>query len=104
VELAPDPGDERAAVHLAFQHTMAAASSWPDPARPAQLHLDLTVDPDTDVEQLGAVHLPLDERPDNHVYADPGGHPFCLDRGFDGWGPTGAEQVAAYEAWRAGGS
>ncbi|WP_449061243.1 VOC family protein [Planomonospora algeriensis] len=57
---------------------------WPDPARPQQLHLDLTVDDPDEAEAaalaLGAVkhtHQP-DESGSFRVYLDPAGHPFCL--------------------------
>ena len=106
VELAPDDDDpDRSGVHLAFQHSVGAAPSWPDPARPAHLHLDLTLSDEVGgierAERLGAVLLPLPARPDNHVYADPAGHPFCLSAGYRDWGATGPEQVAQYEAWLA---
>lgn len=54
---------------------------WPDPARPQQFHLDVTV---TDIDEaepqvlaLGATRLP-GEGGNWRVYADPAGHPFCL--------------------------
>jgi hypothetical protein len=54
---------------------------WPDPAFPAQLHLDLGFD-DDDVEAgrvrlavLGAILLR--ETTHHWVWADPAGHPFC---------------------------
>jgi catechol 2,3-dioxygenase-like lactoylglutathione lyase family enzyme len=54
------------------------APRWPDPAYPQQFHLDVMVDDlieaDEQVLQLGAARL----APDDHVYADPAGHPFCL--------------------------
>ena len=55
--------------------------AWPDPSRPQQAHLDITVD-DLDAGEaraieLGAVKLPgAGER--FRVFADPDGHPFCL--------------------------
>ena len=88
-------------VGLAFQHSTADPPRWPDPARPHQLHLDVVLEePDgvARVEALGGMHLPLPERPDNHVYADPAGHPFCLGIGLDGW-VFGPNQVADYERW-----
>lgn len=65
---------------LAFQHAEFAAARWPDPAYPAQLHLDLGV-PDLDegrarAEKLGAIRLPHPRGA--VVYADPAAHPFCL--------------------------
>lgn len=64
------------------------AATWPDPAVPQMLHLDLTVPTVADlwrqhdrVLDLGARHL-LDRSDDEHeplhVYADPEGHPFCV--------------------------
>ncbi|HEX2774625.1 MAG TPA: VOC family protein [Micromonosporaceae bacterium] len=54
---------------------------WPDPQRPQQFHLDVTVE-DIDaaeekVRKLGATRLPGGEE-SFRVYADPAGHPFCL--------------------------
>lgn len=63
--------------NLAFQHAQFPATRWPDPAYPAQLHVDYRF-PDgaeaarTRAERLGA--LPLQ----GPTYADPAGHPFCL--------------------------
>lgn len=79
---------------LAFQQVdRLAATTWPNPAVPQQLHLDLTV---RDVEELDAVHarvlalggeLRLDRSDDVEeplrVYADPDGHPFCVFVGSD---------------------
>jgi hypothetical protein len=60
------------------------APTWPDPAVPQQLHLDVMVeDPATagpEALALGARHLAGD------VYADPAGHPFCLIT-RPGWAP-----------------
>ena len=57
------------------------APSWPDPARPQQLHLDIMVDDIEAAEQsaltIGAVRLPGDGE-NWRVYADPAGKPFCL--------------------------
>jgi catechol 2,3-dioxygenase-like lactoylglutathione lyase family enzyme/predicted enzyme related to lactoylglutathione lyase len=57
------------------------APDWPDPARPQQVHLDVTVDDlDTAERQLlGAGGRPLPGSGDNwRVYSDPAGHPLCL--------------------------
>ncbi|HJP79985.1 MAG TPA: VOC family protein [Pseudonocardiaceae bacterium] len=80
----PD-GDPR----IAFQQVAEfKRPTWPDPAVPQQLHLDLTV---ASVEELDAQHERvlrlggslLDDRSDDpeeplRVYADPAGHPFCI--------------------------
>jgi catechol 2,3-dioxygenase-like lactoylglutathione lyase family enzyme len=51
--------------------------TWPDPAVPQQVHLDVMVEDvaaaGPRVLALGAVELDGDD-----VYADPAGHPFCL--------------------------
>ena len=59
---------------------------WPDPARPQQMHFDVWVD---DIEaaerrvlELGATPLARSEEVPGYpfrVYADPAGHPFCLE-------------------------
>ncbi|MEP6981766.1 MAG: SIMPL domain-containing protein [Nakamurella sp.] len=63
--------------------------TWPDPARPMQIHLDVMVD---DLEVAHRRVLALGARPllapdSDHVYADPAGHPFCLVR-RPGWAPV----------------
>jgi catechol 2,3-dioxygenase-like lactoylglutathione lyase family enzyme len=71
---------------LAFQRSPDQhAPTWPDPAVPQQIHLDVMVD---DVQgsyaavlALGATKLDGDD-----VFADPAGHPFCLIR-RPGWAP-----------------
>lgn len=61
------------------------APAWPDPYRPQQLHIDLEVD---DIEAAeaavlanGGVRLGRhpEASPPFRVYADPAGHPFCLE-------------------------
>ncbi|GAA2756370.1 VOC family protein [Actinopolymorpha rutila] len=65
--------------NLAFQHARFRAARWPDPAYPAQLHVDYRF-PDgapaamERAERHGAIHCPV---PGN-TYSDPAGHPFCL--------------------------
>ena len=57
---------------------------WPDPARPQQFHIDVTVDDIDEAEPkvLAAGATLPEEQPsgDNtwRVYLDPAGHPFCL--------------------------
>ena len=57
---------------------------WPDPARPQQAHLDITVD-DLDAGEERALALGatrLDGGGETfRVFADPAGHPFCLTAG-----------------------
>lgn len=74
---------------LAFQKVPEITPpTWPDPAVPQQLHLDMTV---PDAAALDEAHLRvlglgarllLDRRDDPdeplYVYADPDGHPFCV--------------------------
>jgi hypothetical protein len=57
------------------------APAWPDPARPQQVHIYVTV---TDIEAaeraalaIGAARLP-GEGINWRVYADPAGKPLCL--------------------------
>ena len=59
------------------------APAWPDPDRPAQMHLDLVVDDLDEGERLAtalgaskADHQPGGDR--FRVFIDPVGHPFCL--------------------------
>jgi catechol-2,3-dioxygenase len=57
------------------------APAWPDPARPQQLHLDITV-PEIEAAEraalaIGATRLP-GEGENWRVYADPANKPFCL--------------------------
>jgi catechol 2,3-dioxygenase-like lactoylglutathione lyase family enzyme len=71
---------------LAFQRSPdQRPPTWPDPAVPQQIHLDVMVE---DVRgsydavlALGATKLDGDD-----VFADPAGHPFCLIR-RPGWAP-----------------
>jgi catechol 2,3-dioxygenase-like lactoylglutathione lyase family enzyme len=53
------------------------APTWPDPALPQQMHLDIMVEDVAEsgprVLALGATKLGGED-----VYADPAGHPFCL--------------------------
>jgi catechol 2,3-dioxygenase-like lactoylglutathione lyase family enzyme len=55
--------------------------TWPDPAVPQQMHLDVMVD---DLDRAEAAVLALGARvlsepgAGSRVFADPAGHPFCL--------------------------
>ena len=61
------------------------APTWPDPAVPQQMHVDVTVD-DVDAAELAVLALGATKTaeqpgvPDGNwrVYLDPAGHPFCL--------------------------
>jgi catechol 2,3-dioxygenase-like lactoylglutathione lyase family enzyme len=67
---------------IAFQQAdVFTAPTWPDPAVPQQMHIDVRVDDleasERQVLALGATRI--GEASDNcWVYADPVGHPFCL--------------------------
>jgi catechol 2,3-dioxygenase-like lactoylglutathione lyase family enzyme len=63
---------------LAFQLVPGhRPATWPDPAVPQQIHLDIMVEDPVAagprVLALGATRLDGE-----NVYADPAGHPFCL--------------------------
>lgn len=74
---------------LAFQQVQEQpATTWPEPAIPQQLHLDLTVGSRAELDGqheralgLGA-RLLVDEADSEdepiRIYADPAGHPFCI--------------------------
>jgi catechol 2,3-dioxygenase-like lactoylglutathione lyase family enzyme len=73
-----DDADHR----LAFQRVPDLREpQWPDPERPQQFHIDVTVEDldeaDAAAQKIGATRLPYDAS-DYRVYADPAGHPFCL--------------------------
>jgi catechol 2,3-dioxygenase-like lactoylglutathione lyase family enzyme len=61
------------------------ASTWPGPAVPQQIHLDVMVEDvaaaGSHVQALGATKLEGE-----NIYADPAGHPFCLIP-RPGWAP-----------------
>lgn len=59
------------------------APTWPDPAVPQQLHIDLAVDDldaaEADAVKLGATTSQTQPNPAEYrVFLDPAGHPFCL--------------------------
>jgi catechol 2,3-dioxygenase-like lactoylglutathione lyase family enzyme len=71
---------------LAFQRAPGHQTpTWPDPAIPQQVHLDIMVEDPVAagprVLALGAAKLDGE-----NVYADPAGHPFCLIK-RPGWAP-----------------
>ncbi|MFG6191457.1 VOC family protein [Nonomuraea sp. JJY05] len=60
--------------------------TWPDPERPQQFHLDVTVvdmeEAEKQVLEIGATkheHQPAEDD-SFRVFLDPAGHPFCLCR------------------------
>jgi catechol-2,3-dioxygenase len=73
-------------VFLSFQRADDyLAPAWPDPQRPQQFHIDVTVDraeleaAERKVLALGATRPDrLQEGENWRVYIDPVGHPFCL--------------------------
>jgi catechol 2,3-dioxygenase-like lactoylglutathione lyase family enzyme len=81
--------DEAGTNRLAFQQVATLpAATWPEGPIPQQLHLDLTVRSEAELDAqharalgLGARML-LDRTDDPEeplrVYADPAGHPFCI--------------------------
>jgi catechol 2,3-dioxygenase-like lactoylglutathione lyase family enzyme len=75
--------------NVAFQQvTQLTPPTWPDPAVPQQLHLDLTVPTPAELDRQHDRAMALGARliydrsddPDEQlrVYADPAGHPFCI--------------------------
>ncbi len=75
VVVAPNNTTSGLAFQRAADHT---PPTWPDPAVPQQMHLDVMVE---DVAAAGADVLAMGAtRLDGDVYADSAGHPFCLIR------------------------
>jgi hypothetical protein len=75
-----------AASGLAFQRADDLTSlTWPEPAVPQQMHLDVMVD-DQETAARAVLGLGARQLPGDHVYADPAGHPFCLIKRPD-WAP-----------------
>ena len=74
VVVAADDTSSGLAFQLAADH---CAPTWPDPAVPQQVHVDIMVEDVAAaarfVLDLGATRLDGDG-----VFADPAGHPFCL--------------------------
>jgi catechol 2,3-dioxygenase-like lactoylglutathione lyase family enzyme len=69
---------------LAFQQAPAnQPPTWPDPAIPQQIHLDIMVE-DAAAAGLRVLALGATKLNGPDVYADPAGHPFCLIR-RPGW-------------------
>jgi hypothetical protein len=73
--------DDERLPDFAFQHAQFVAARWPDPAYPAQMHVDFGFVDGTDAaveraERFGAIRLP--KLADTEIFADPAAHPFCL--------------------------
>jgi catechol 2,3-dioxygenase-like lactoylglutathione lyase family enzyme len=63
---------------LAFQRAPGhVPPTWPDPAVPQQLHLDVMVE-DVDAATSVVIALGATRLGGDAVFADPAGHPFCL--------------------------
>jgi catechol 2,3-dioxygenase-like lactoylglutathione lyase family enzyme len=72
---------------LAFQRAPDhRPSTWPDPALPQQIHLDVMVE-DVAAARAAVLELGATPLPGEGVFADPAGHPFCLIP-RPGWAPT----------------
>jgi catechol 2,3-dioxygenase-like lactoylglutathione lyase family enzyme len=86
VVVAADDTSSGLAFQLAQDHR---PPTWPDPAVPQQVHLDVMVE---DVASAAPLVLALGAKrlAGEHVYADPAGHPFCLIR-RPRWAPPIAE-------------
>ncbi|MEM9466535.1 MAG: VOC family protein [Actinomycetota bacterium] len=75
-------GQATLAIQYAADHQ---PPSWGDPDRPQQAHLDIVVDDiaraETTVLELGGTKLGAQdgEVEGFRIYADPAGHPFCLE-------------------------
>jgi catechol 2,3-dioxygenase-like lactoylglutathione lyase family enzyme len=77
---------------LAFQRAPDhRPPTWPDPAVPQQIHLDVMVD-DQEAARAAVLELGAVELAGDHVFADPAGHPFCLIR-RPGWAPPVSGEV-----------
>ena len=67
--------------------------TWPSPAVPQQVHLDVMVE-DVEVATPWVLSLGATELDGQDVFADPAGHPFCLVK-RPGWaGPLGSAPIS----------
>ena len=82
VVVAADDTSSGLAFQLAPDHRRP---TWPDPAVPAQLHLDVMVE-DVEAATPAVLALGATRLAGTGVFADPAGHPFCLVRRPD-WAP-----------------
>jgi catechol 2,3-dioxygenase-like lactoylglutathione lyase family enzyme len=63
---------------IAFQQAEDfQAPKWPDSRYPQQFHLDVMVE-DLEEAERRVLECGASKLSDDHVYADPAGHPFCL--------------------------
>jgi catechol 2,3-dioxygenase-like lactoylglutathione lyase family enzyme len=77
---------DRTTSGLAFQRAPdQRPPTWPDPAVPQQVHLDVMVE-DVEVATSSVLTLGARKLRDDGVFADPAGHPFCLVP-RPGWAP-----------------
>jgi catechol 2,3-dioxygenase-like lactoylglutathione lyase family enzyme len=71
---------------LAFQRSPdQRPPTWPDPAVPQQIHLDVMVE-DVPASHAAVLALGATKLNGDDVFADPAGHPFCLIK-RPGWAP-----------------
>ena len=71
---------------LAFQRSPdQRPATWPDPAVPQQIHLDVMVE-DVPGSYDAVLALGATKLAGGDVFADPAGHPFCLIK-RPGWAP-----------------
>ena len=71
---------------LAFQRSPdQRPATWPDPAVPQQIHLDVMVE-DVPRSYDAVLALGATKLEGGDVFADPAGHPFCLIK-RPGWAP-----------------
>ena len=71
---------------LAFQRAPGhRPPTWPDPATPQQIHVDVMVE-DVEAATPEVLALGATKLAGEGVFADPAGHPFCLIK-RPGWAP-----------------
>jgi hypothetical protein len=71
---------------IAFQRSGdQRPATWPDPAVPQQIHLDVMVE-DVPGSYAAVLALGATKLDGGDVFADPAGHPFCLIK-RPGWAP-----------------
>jgi catechol 2,3-dioxygenase-like lactoylglutathione lyase family enzyme len=76
---------------LAFQRSPdQRPATWPDPAVPQQIHVDVMVE-DVPGSSPAVLALGATKLDGYGVFADPAGHPFCLIK-RPGWAPPIADE------------